>query len=353
MTGEVWGEQNGPDFRLSSWEPVDLTKVLEGGWSPPRPTVGARTDSVGLFYPGKVHTVSSETEGGKSWLALSAAVDVMLAGGDVVYFDFEDDENTHVQRLRALQVNDDTIAKHFHYFAPLEPLGTGSIRDQLIEHIRTPRPPLAFVDGVTEAMVLHDLNPNDNKEISRFGKILPRLLSKLGPAVACLDHVTKAREGRGRYALGGVHKLNGLDGAAYVLENRTPFGIGLTGRSTIKIAKDRSGQLRRHALPSSGGMWWFGDLVLTSHDEDFAEIEICPPTERDETFQPTHVMAKVVAALAGAPPPLSGRAIQDRIGGRAAVNRVAIARLVDGGYISPSPHRILKPYLPEEEVENT
>ena len=94
--------------------------------------------------------------------------------------------------------------------------------------------------------------------------------------MASLDHVTKDREGRGRYAIGAVHKLNALDGGAYILENRHPFGVGRTGRSTVRVAKDRPGQLRRNALPSGNGLHWYGDLVLKSVDEDFAEVTIYP-----------------------------------------------------------------------------
>ena len=75
----------------SSWRPVDLTSVLDGTWQPPKPTVGRRQDGLGLFYPGKTHTVVSETEGGKTWLALAACIAEMDAGCHVVYVDFEDD----------------------------------------------------------------------------------------------------------------------------------------------------------------------------------------------------------------------------------------------------------------------
>jgi hypothetical protein len=65
--------------------------------------------------------------------------------------------------------------------------------------------------------------------------------------------VTKAEEARDRYALGAVHKLNALDGAQYLLDDRRQFGVGITGTSMVRIAKDRPGQLRVHALPSSTG----------------------------------------------------------------------------------------------------
>ena len=44
-----------------SWQPLDLATVLDGSWQPPRPTVGRRSDGGGLFYPGKVHTISQHT----------------------------------------------------------------------------------------------------------------------------------------------------------------------------------------------------------------------------------------------------------------------------------------------------
>jgi hypothetical protein len=46
------------DAYLRSWQPVDLSDVLDGTWQPLQPTVGLRTDGVGVFYPGKSHTVS-------------------------------------------------------------------------------------------------------------------------------------------------------------------------------------------------------------------------------------------------------------------------------------------------------
>lgn len=337
-----------------SWRPIDLDQVLDGSWEPARPTVGQRTDGTGMFYPGKVHTISSESEAGKTWMALSAVVDELVAGNHVVYIDFEDDQGGVTSRLLALQVQRDLIRSHFHYVRPVDPLGTGINLDDLRDLIVSTKPTLCVIDGVTEAMTMHGLDPLNNKEIAVFGRILPRRVAAAGIATVCLDHVTKVRDGSNRYALGGVHKLNGLDGAAYLLENRTAFGIGLTGRSTIKISKDRPAQLRKHSLPSSGGLHWYGDLVLTSHNADFAELTIEPPTEVDSTdFRPTAVMAKLWRLIdrhqgtSG----LSGRNVQDLAKGKAATNRQALVLLTVDGYITPTPHKTLKPYPPEGATE--
>lgn len=336
---------NRATFRRS-WKPVDLTGVLEGSWRAAEPTVGRRADGVGLFYPGKVHTVSSESEGGKTWLALAAVLQELRAGNSVVYVDFEDDEGGVVGRLLALQADRLDLASRFHYVRPMDPLGTGIHLDDLDELMRDVGPTLGVVDGVTEAMTLHGLDTNSNSDAAKFGRMLPRRLAAAGAASVSIDHVTKSAEGRGRYSLGAVHKLNAVDGAAYILENRNAFGVGITGRSTIRIAKDRPGQLRRHALTSSGGLHWFGDLVLTSHTEDFAEVEIATPVDRAETdFRPTHVMGEVCRALMDAGKPLSGQQLEAVVRGKAVTIRQARALLQIDGYVSETtPFSLLKPW---------
>lgn len=335
-------DRDAESFRRS-WRPVDLTRVLDGSWQPPEPSVGSRSDGAGLFYAGRVHTVSSESEGGKTWLALSAVLDELAASRHVVYLDFEDDEGGIVGRLLTLGADREVLAERFHYVRPEDPLGSGIHRDDLEQIMRDCRPSLAIIDGITEALTMHGLDPNSNSDVASFGRMLPRRLAAFGAASVSLDHVTKSTEGRGRYSIGAVHKLNGVDGAAYVLENRTPFGVGITGRSTLRIAKDRPGQLRKAALPSSG-MFWAGDLVLTSHAEGFAEVEVRAPEQRDdEQFRPTHLMGAICAAIETAGKPLSGAQIEALVKGKSTTIRQARALLEVEGYITDkTPYQLLK-----------
>ena len=46
-----------------------------------------------------------------------------------------------------------------------------------------------------------------------------------------VDHVTKSKDDRGRYAIGAQAKLAGIDGAAYSVKMVSPFGRGRTGRA--------------------------------------------------------------------------------------------------------------------------
>src|SRR5215213_3952141 len=87
--------QNGKPGDLmqrSSWWPRDLTAVLDGTWKPPVPTVGCRSDGLGLCYRGRTHAIVGESEAGKGWGALGIVRSEIEAGHHVTYLDFEDDE---------------------------------------------------------------------------------------------------------------------------------------------------------------------------------------------------------------------------------------------------------------------
>jgi AAA domain len=339
----------------SSWEPVDLTKVLDGTWAPPQPTVGQRNDGVGLFYPGKLHSISSESEAGKTWLVIAAAFHELQRGNHVCYIDFEDDEGGVVGRLLTMGAPTEWIRERFHYIRP-----TSELRDDDMEHMRavlTNLPTLAVVDGVTEAMSMHGLNPLDNKDIAQFGNILPRKLTWSGCATVCLDHVVKSNDSRGRYALGGVHKLNGLDGAAYILENRRPFGIGIQGVSYVRIAKDRPGQLRKNAVPNTSGLYWFADLIVDTTIDGLADgaVIVAAPDGlgQDADFKPTIIMRRICDALAGKSDGLAQRVICDVVTGRAETIRLGLSHLIADGYVTPkSPHELIKSYTDDADSES-
>lgn len=340
-----------PDI-VRSWRPTDLTDILNGTYQTPQPTVGAREDGVGLYYPGRAHVLAAESESGKTWFQLAVHAHEMRTGNGTVYLDFEDDAAGVVGRLLAMNVPPDIIRDRFAYIRPESPLMVAGSREDLAQAIGDLHPTLVTLDGVTEAMTLHDLDPLNNRDVAKFGQLLVKPITAAGPAVVSLDHVTKDKEGRGRYAIGAVHKLNGLNGAMYSLENRETFGIGVTGRSGIYISKDRPAQLRRHALPSTGDRKWFGDLVVTSHHELFVEVSVSPPAGRPEggSFRPTNVMSKISTALQSASGPLSKNAIEGSVGGKREIVRLALELLVNEGYVQAEKkgnaylHQLVKPF---------
>lgn len=346
-----------------TWRPEDLTAVLEGTYRPPTPTVGRREDGQPVLYPGKVHSLAAESEAGKTWLALALVREELDAGNHAVYLDFEDDVGSIVGRLLAMGTNYEAIRERFHYIRPGTPLGAGVNRDDLDTTLDTYRPTLVILDGITNAMTLHGLDLVANKDYAMFAAMLPTRIAATGAAVLALDHVTKSREGRGRHAIGAVHKLNGLDGAAFILEPVATIGIGLKGRSRVRIGKDRPGQLRAHALPAldAEGMAWFADMAVDAIDgPDMVVVTLDPPTSGASSpasarRRPTVYMHRVSDVLEGREDALSQRQILERVKGNKDETCAAIAALTDEGYIEVTPgpnrsklHRLVKPFTEDQ-----
>ncbi|GHC27023.1 MULTISPECIES: DnaB-like helicase N-terminal domain-containing protein [Streptomyces rochei group] len=336
-----------PEGGTSDWAEVDLNPVLDGTHKPAQPTVGARNDGIGLFYPGRVNGIQGESEAGKSWVALICCLVEMNRGCHVFYLDFEDSEEGIVGRLMLLGANPDDVRTYFHYIRPATAPTPATIKT-LGRRITDLRATLAVLDGVTEAMTMMGLELKENSDIAKFGRTLLRPLADTGAAVVSLDHVVKNNESRGRYSLGGVHKLNAVDGVQYMLEAVHPFGVNTEGRSRLRIAKDRPAQIRRHALPGGKNpMHWFADLVIVWRSDDFSEAFLYPPSqgsaelatvaEKDdlakEKAEIEERAQEVLRVLTEADTPLSKTSIEERVLGRGSVTRRAVEHLVADGRV--------------------
>jgi hypothetical protein len=301
-------EQNmrDPDSKRTTWAPIDLGPILDGEELEPPPTMLQRLDEIGLLYSGKVHSFAGEPESGKSWLALEACRQVIEPGGFTTYLDFEDQAPGLVARLRALGTDDNAIRERFRYVRPDEPL-TKAGRDDLDRAMES-APALAVVDGVTEAMTLLGLSPLDNADVAKFNEQIPRRIVRSGAAVVLIDHVTKAKDGRGRWAIGAQHKLAGIDGAAYMFEVLRPFGRGLEGVARIEVTKDRPGFVRA----SAAGGKVVGELHMFSMDGDRVAIEVRPVRHAPGGgLSPSR--QRVLAVLEGPDRPLTVQEIGDRL----------------------------------------
>jgi hypothetical protein len=288
----------------TSWTPVDLAAAFDA--EPERPTMLVRTDGAALFYPGRLHAVFSEPEAGKSWLVLAAAAERLALGERVVYLDFEDSPAAIVRRLLGLGVERDRIESGFVYVSPTDPLSATARRD--LDAALADGCSLAVVDGVTEAMVGAGLDPDKNADVARWMRDLPAILAATGAAVVLVDHVAKDRTTRGRWAIGGQHKLATID-VAYSLDVLRPFAPGQTGTAKITISKDKIGGVRAAA---AGGRV-AGEFVLVSEGDD-VRAEIRPvefTAESSDDLPPA--ARRVLEALPPEPPGVTVRQIGDRL----------------------------------------
>jgi hypothetical protein len=272
----------------------------------------------------------------------------MGAGNRVLWVDFEDDADTVIERLEVLGARQDWIRERFVYISPSEKLDEVSRLEVLAFAQGEPRTTLAVLDGVTEGMALHGLKPNDADDVAKFGHLLARPLAAAGAATAALDHVTKDREQRGRYAIGSVHKLNAVSGAAFVLENVDPFGEGLAGKSRLLITKDRPGKLRAQSL-RTGKQHMFGTFTLDTSTVTPEPAALQAPAETGP-FRPTVYMRRVSTLLASEPEAVSGNRIETGVTGKREVIRLAINCLVSEGYVTRTRqgraqvHALVKPF---------
>lgn len=314
---------------VTTWSPVDLEPVLAGEHLDPPPTMLMRSDGVFLFYDGAVHTVSGESESGKTWLCLIACLQLIEQGHDVVFLDFEDRADRVVGRLLALGANLDDIRAHFAYIRPDRPLDDDG-RAQLAPALAGTR--LVILDGVTEAMTTHGFDLNSNADSALFQGLLPRWIADHGPAVVMIDHVVKDKEKQDRFALGAQHKLAGIDGVAYIVKMLQPFSRGKRGLAKVEIAKDRPGHVREQAHGRTIAEFTLdataSDVVLTAH--------LMPPgTETGragDTFEPTVLMEKLSRYIQ-LNPGMSKKAIEGSMNGRAATIRLALELLVTRQYV--------------------
>ena len=102
---------------------------------------------------------------------------------------------------------------------------------------------LVVLDSVPESLAAEGADENHSRDVGRWAARLPRLLARAGACVLLVDHVTKAEEGRGRWARGSGEKLALVDGAAYSLNVSAAFSRYVSGSGTLTVAKDRHGMV--------------------------------------------------------------------------------------------------------------
>ncbi len=337
----------------TTWAPVDLEPVLAGEFLDPPPTMLLRTDGTPLLYDGSVHTISGESESGKTWLTLLAALQLLQQNENVTFVDFEDRADRVIARLMALGATPTQIRDHFAYIRPDRPLDDDG-RHQLAPHLHGAR--LTILDGVTEAMTLHGYDLNSNADSALFQALLPRWIADHGPAVVLIDHVVKDKEKQDRFALGAQHKLAGIDGVAYIVKMLQPFARGKRGIARVEIAKDRPGHVRGHAHGRTIAEF---TLDATSGNDAILTAYLNPPgTETGRTgeaFEPTILMERI-SRFVQANPGLSKKAIEDVQNGKTPTKRLALELLVTRGYIGTKngargavQHFHIKPYYADAD----
>ncbi len=317
-----------------TWAPADLQSVvaslLNGTVQRPEPTLGRRSDGAALLYAGRVNSLISESGGAKTWVALEACRQELQVGHHVVFVDFEDHAEGIVARLLDLGAAPDAVVERFRYVCPQEPFSIAA-ESRLAAVLVESRPTLVVIDSVGESMALDGIRPNDDDQVARWYRRLPRRVAAAGPAVLGLDHVTKSGEGRGLFAIGSQRKRAAVSGASYMLETVLDFGKGRTGSARLVVAKDRHGTYVQGQTaatfvlgPASQGD---RDGLLESRLEAPSAASIAPASLR-----PTRLMERVSRYVEDHPG-ASGNDIDRARLGKADYVRKATGVLVTEGWL--------------------
>lgn len=332
------------DADRSSWWPVHNATTTADLVAPDPPSILCREDGIGLFYPGTIGGLHGESGDGKSWLVQAGCLQEMQRGHHVWYLDFESRYDAVTQRLLDLGGDWDAIRPFWHYSSPFEPLVVkekwtrGGI--DLVEGLDTFAPTLVVVDGVTEAMDLHGLDPLKNDEYAAFRRMLLTRIADAGPCCTTVDHVNKDPDTRKGQAMGAQHKRAGMTGATYEVRTERSFARGRDGALKVVCAKDRV------------GYWYKGQTVahvpVTSHGDGRLSVRFDVPApssgEQGDAFRPTGLMEKVSRYLEVEPDGASTRQIRREVRGKNEFIDKAIAALVAEGFIDPTSHAVIRPY---------
>ena len=311
----------------NTWAPVNLTDILTGNDTQgPVATTLTRRDGKALLYPYAIHSIAGEPGSGKTWAALVAIAQELEQGNNTLFIDFEDRPQTIVHRLRSLGTTVQAISDHLRYIRPETALNPTS--RALLEQAATSCT-IAIIDGITEAMTLHGLSLLDNEDVARWLALVPKILADLGPAVVQIDHVVKNADQRGRYAIGGQHKLAGITGVAYKMLTIRSFGQGTKGHAKLVIDKDKHGDVGPNGVTAA-------DLHLDATSPDgilYAWLDT-PGDDHTETgeWRPTGYMTRVSRFLlvnAGA----NSNDIKKAVRGKDTHIAAAISALISEGYV--------------------
>jgi len=283
---EDWLEQEA-ESKDSSWKPIALSDYYDGLFQEVKANILTRTDGKSLIYAGKVHSFYGESESGKSWVAQIATAELLRSDKKVIYIDFESDPQDIVKRLKGLGVSRANLLQYLTY---IRPETARQVDDPYWDAILTPdSASLVVIDGVTESLTMWGGETVDNDSITKWMRQFPRKVAKeSGAAVVLIDHITKNADTRGRFAIGGQAKLATIDGAAYIVEPIEVLSPGRVGSLTLRVTKDRIGDVR-----ASAGMYRKSDrtqeAAVFTIDSTRAQMQyvIGAPTSEDELNERT------------------------------------------------------------------
>ena len=292
------------------------------------PAILSRTDGRTIFYAQKVNTAAARPNGGKSWLAIKVAMEVVSRRGRVLMLDF-DNKRPSVLAGRAGDMGvEATIQNKEHFqFKDVEMVkhkGAMAAAIQWLLAAEDPTFSTVIIDSDTAALV-----PNDG------GDVLPWWATHVTPweavelGVLILSHRPKLQdEDTPPGSIGSQTKRALPTGAVLIMKTTKMWNSEVGGLVHLVVDKDRNGE-----LPGVEGEI-IVDMVVEHVDLDgdkFLNITLEPP---DEDRGNENTVEDLETALANHPEGVySQRAVRGLVKGSGKAVGLALKTLIEDGHV--------------------
>lgn len=226
---------------------VDIAGLIAlGPIAPPTPTIGCRTDNIGLFYEKSVNLMFADSESGKTMICLCIAADTLFQNGSVLFIDLDHNGAASiVSRLRAMGVSADTLANTelFRFAEPESPDDMAKI----IADAEIWNPVFVIIDSLGELLPMYGANSNSPDDFTRVHTTAIKPFAAAGAGVALIDHTAKGQASAAYGSTGTAAKKRAISGASFRVHVTEQFTPGKGGKAELLIHKDRHGGLRAHS----------------------------------------------------------------------------------------------------------
>lgn len=200
-------------------------------------TLQRHDDGETVLYAGKVNSVYGTPGTGKTWVAILAAIETVMRGGRVIWWDFEDTPQTFKRRAALLGFDPTQYTDQFKMVQPDMADSELAIAQAQAWLGQSPEPALVVIDAAESAGC-----PSDGSEVNTWLRGYVEPWATIGSGVLVVDHVPKQRDGRPPGAIGSQRKRAMITGASIKVDG-VCWTPKTNGRIMLYNEKDRPGDL--------------------------------------------------------------------------------------------------------------